>query len=55
MPYSYSTKLRYLRQYLDGEERDIVKNYYSGTELKVAFTALDEQYGRLKIVVRESI
>ena len=51
--YSDSTKLRYLKQYLDGDARDIVKNYHSGTELAAAFKALDNQYGRSEMVIKE--
>ena len=53
--YSDSTKLRYLKQYLEGEAKDIVKNYHSGAELATAFKALDEQYGRAEMVIRECI
>ena len=53
--YSDSTKLRYLKQYLDGDARDIVKNYHSGTELAAAFKALDNYYGRSEMVIRECI
>ena len=53
--YSDSTKLRYLKQYLDGDAKDIVKNYHSGTELAAAFKALDNQYGRAEMVIRECI
>ena len=51
--YSGSTKLRYLKQYLDGDAKDIVKNYHSGTELAAAFKALDNQYARAEMVIRE--
>ena len=53
--YSDSTKLRYLKQYLDGDALDIVKNYHSGTEQAAAFKALDNQYGRSEMVIRECI
>merc|ERR1712082_285643 len=51
-PYSDSTKLRYLKQYLEGDAKDIVKNYHSGEELATAFKALDEVYGRADMVIR---
>ena len=54
-PYSDSTKLRYLKQYLEGDAKDIVKNYHSGEELATAFKALDEVYGRSDMVIRECI
>ena len=54
-PYSDSTKLRYLKQYLEGDAKDIVKNYHSGEELATAFKALDEVYGRADMVIRECI
>ena len=54
-PYSDSTKLRYLKQYLEGEAKDIIKNYHSGMELNAAFKALDDQYGRAEMVIRECI
>ena len=53
--YSDSTKLRYLKQYLEGEALDCVKNYHSGTELSTALNALDNQYGRAEMVIRECI
>ena len=53
--YSDSTKLRYLKQYLEGEALDCVKNYHSGTELSTARNALDNQYGRAEMVIRECI
>ena len=53
--YSDSTKLRYLKQYLEGDAKEIVKNYHSGAELVTAFKALDEQYGRAEMVIRECI
>ena len=53
--YSDSTKLRYLKQYLEGDAKEIVKNYHSGAELVTAFKALDEQYGRGEMVIRECI
>lgn len=54
-PYSDSTKLRYLKQYLEGEAKDIVRNYHSGSELRTAFRALDDVYGRADMVIRECI
>ena len=53
--YSDSIKLRYLKQYLEGDAKEIVKNYHSGSELATAFRALDEQYGRAEMVIRECI
>ena len=53
--YSDSTKLRYLNQYLDGDAKDIVKNYHSGTELAAASKALDNQYDRAEMVIRDFI
>ena len=50
--YSDSTKLRYLKQYLEGEALDCVKNYHSETELSTALNALDNQYGRAEMVIR---
>ena len=44
-PYTNSTKLRYLKQYLEGEAKDIVRNYHSGSKLNTAFEALDDIYG----------
>ena len=54
-PYSDSTKLRYLKQYLEGDAVQIVKNYHSGTELRIAMNALDEVYGRSDMVIRETL
>ena len=53
--YSDSTKLRYLRQYLEGDALDIVKNYHAGSELSIAYKALDDVYGRSDMVIRECI
>ena len=54
-PYSDSTKLRYLKQYLEGDAVQIIKNYHSGTELRIAMNALDEVYGRSDMVIRETL
>lgn len=54
-PYSDSTKLRYLKQYLESDAKDIVKNYHSAWALNEAFKALDDQYERAKMVTRECI
>ena len=53
--YSDSTKLRYLKQYLEGDALDIVKNYHAGSELPIAYKALDDVYGRADMVIRECI
>ena len=53
--YSDSTKLRYLKQYLEGDALDIVKNYHAGSELSIAYKALDDVYGRSDMVIRECI
>ena len=53
--FSDSTKLRYLKQYSEADAKDIVKNYYSGTELASTFKSLDEQCGRDKMAIRECI
>jgi len=53
--YSDSTKLRYLKQYLEGDALDIVKNYHAGSELAIAYKALDDVYGRSDMVIRECI
>ena len=45
-PYSDSSKLSYLKQYLEEDALDIVKNYDVGSELAIAFKALDDEYGR---------
>ena len=52
--YSDSTKLRYLKQYVDGEAKDIIRNYHSGKELHIAFKQLGNTYGRSDMVIRES-
>ena len=54
-PYSDSTKLRYLKQYVDNDAKEIVKNYHSGTELRTALNALEETYGRSDMVIRETL
>ena len=54
-PYSDSTKLRYLKQYVESDAREIVKNYHSGTELRTALNALEETYGRSDMVIRETL
>ena len=54
-PYSDSTKLRYLKQYVEGDAKEIIKNYHSGTELKTALNALEETYGRSDMVIRETL
>ena len=54
-PYSDSTKLRYLKQYLEGDAKNIAKNYHSGEELATSFKALAEVYGRSDMVIRECI
>ena len=53
--YLDSSKLRYLKQYLDGDAKEIVKNYHCGTELAAVFKATYDQYGRAEIVIRECI
>ena len=53
--YSDSTKLRYLKQYVEGEAKDIIRNYHSGKELYVALKQLDDSYGRSDMVIRESL
>ena len=40
---------------MEGDAKDIIKNYHSGSELATAFKALDEQYGRAEMVIRECI
>ena len=54
-PYSDSTKLRYLKQYVEADAKEIIKNYHSGTELRTALNALEETYGRSDMVVRETL
>ena len=54
-PYSDSTKLRYLKQYLESDAKEIIKNYHSGTELRTALNALEETYGRSDMVIRETL
>ena len=53
--YSDSTKLRYLKQYLERDALDIVKNYHAGSELSIAYKALDDVYGTADMVIRECI
>ena len=53
-PYFDSTKLRYLKQYVESDAREIVKNYQSGTELRTALNALEETYSRSDMVIRAS-
>ena len=48
--YSDSTKSRFLKQYLEGDALDIVKNYHAGSELPIAYKALDDVYGRADMV-----
>ena len=54
-PYSDSTKLKYLKQFLEGDALQIVKNYHQGKELSAAFKALDDAYGRPEMVIRECL
>lgn len=54
-PYTNTTKLRYLKQYVEGEAKDIVRNYHSESELNNAFKALDDDYGRFDMVTRKCI
>ena len=54
-PYSDSTKLRYLKQYVENDAKEIIKNYHSGTELRTALNALEETYGRSDMVIRETL
>ena len=44
-----------MKQYLEGDAVQIVKNYHSGTELRIAMNALDEVYGRSDMVIRETL
>ena len=53
--YSDATKLRYIKQYLEGDALDIVKNYHAGSELSIAYKALDDVYGRADMVIGECI
>ena len=53
--YSDSTKLRYLKQYVDGEAKDVIRNYHSGKELHIALKQMDDSYGRSDMVIRESL
>ena len=54
-PNSDSTKLRHLKQYLEIYALQIIKNYHSGTEFRIAFNALNEEYGHSDMVIRETL
>ena len=54
-PYSDSNKLRYPKQYLEGDALDIIQNYHAGSELSIVIEALDDVYGRADMVIRECI
>ena len=45
-PFSDTAKLRYLKEYVENDAKEIIKNYHSGTELRTAINALEETYGR---------
>ena len=53
--YSDSTKLKYLKQYTAGDALEVIKNYQLGQELDIAFKTLDDQYGKAKMVMGESL
>ena len=53
--YSDSTKLRFLKQYTEGDANRLINNFHKGEELLTAFKILDDHYGKSNMVIRECL
>ena len=53
--FSDGVKIKFLKQYTEKKAHCIVNNYHHPQELLVAFEILDKHYGKLSMIIRESL